>query len=191
MLTSGNHPREVAVNSGIPAGTWTIDPAHSMAGFTVRHLMSRVHGRFDEFHGTITTAEDLTRSHVTATIDLASVSTGNEMRDQDLRSPRFFNVDANPAMTFQSSAVHPHGDLWIVSGNLSLNQVTPPGCDRNRGPRRRRDRPLQGEARIGFSGRATIRRSEFGLDGLTGDGTKIIVSDLVTIELDIEAVRDR
>jgi polyisoprenoid-binding protein YceI len=85
MLTSGNHPREVAVNSGIPAGTWTIDPAHSMAGFTVRHLMSRVHGRFDEFHGTITTAEDLTRSHVTATIDLASVSTGNEMRDQDLR----------------------------------------------------------------------------------------------------------
>jgi polyisoprenoid-binding protein YceI len=50
---------------------------------------------------------------------------------------------------------------------------------------------LQGEARIGFSGRATIRRSEFGLDGLTGDGTKIIVSDLVTIELDIEAVRDR
>jgi polyisoprenoid-binding protein YceI len=190
MLTSGNHPREVAVNSGIPAGTWTIDPAHSMAGFTVRHLMSRVHGRFDEFHGTITTAEDLTRSHVTATIDLASVSTGNEMRDQDLRSPRFFNVDANPAMTFQSSAVHPHGDLWIVSGNLSLNQVTRPvaietevlGVD---------ETGLQGEARIGFSGRATIRRSEFGLDGLTGDGTKIIVSDLVTIELDIEAVRDR
>jgi polyisoprenoid-binding protein YceI len=93
-------------------------------------------------------------------------------------------------MTFQSSAVHPHGDLWIVSGNLSLNQVTRPvaietevlGVD---------ETGLQGEARIGFSGRATIRRSEFGLDGLTGDGTKIIVSDLVTIELDIEAVRDR
>jgi polyisoprenoid-binding protein YceI len=190
MTISSNQSREVAADSGITAGTWTIDPAHGTVGFTVRHLMSRVGGRFDELHSTVITAKDLTRSHVTATIDLASISTGNAMRDQDLRSPRFFNVDQSPTMTFRSSAVHPHGELWIVRGDLTINQVTRPaqieteflGVD---------ETGLQGETRIGFSGWATIRRSEFGIDGLAGDGAKIIVADSVTIELDIEAVRDR
>jgi polyisoprenoid-binding protein YceI len=115
------------------------------------------------------------------------VNTGNDMRDKDLRSPRFFNVTEHPRMTFTSTCVRQHGQQWIISGELSINDVTRPvdidteflGVD---------DTGLQGETRIGFSGRTAIRRSEFGLDGLTGDGTKIIVGDVVALELDIEAV---
>src|SRR5688500_16370238 len=78
---------------GYVAGRWQIDPLHSEVSFTVRHLMiSKVHGRFRTVEGVIVTTADPAASSVTATIDLASVDTGSEQRDEHLRSPDFLDV---------------------------------------------------------------------------------------------------
>ena len=78
------------------AGTWTIDPAHTTVSFVVRHLMSRVRGTFSEVSGQIITRPDLSGSTTAATIAVSSVRTGNEMRDDHLRSADFFEAERYP-----------------------------------------------------------------------------------------------
>ena len=86
---------------GYVAGTWTIDPVHSEIGFSARHMMvSKVRGRFNTFSGEIVTGENPLKSSVTAEIDLASIITGNEQRDQHIRSADFFEVETYPTMTY-------------------------------------------------------------------------------------------
>ena len=85
---------EAGAIPGYVAGTWEIDPVHSEVGFTARHMMvSKVRGRFTTFSGELVTGEKLLDSSVTATIDLTSINTGNEQRDQHIRSADFFEVD--------------------------------------------------------------------------------------------------
>jgi polyisoprenoid-binding protein YceI len=171
-------------------GTWTIDPVHSTVGFAVRHLMSRVRGTFSEFSGQIVTDARPARSSVTAAIGLSSVSTGFAMRDAHLRSADFFDVEHHPLMTFASTGLRPVGDAWILSGELTIGDVTRPveldleflGSDPT---------GMQGETRIGFSARGTISRRAFGVAfGLATDGSKIVIADKVELTLDIEAVLD-
>ena len=101
---------------GYVAGTWTIDPVHSEVSFVVRHMMvSKVRGRFDAFDGTITTASDPLQSTVTATVDLSSVNTGNETRDNHIRSADFFDVEKHPTMTFRSTGVRAEGENFLLS----------------------------------------------------------------------------
>ncbi|MCW2675377.1 MAG: uncharacterized protein JWR70_417, partial [Modestobacter sp.] len=89
---------------GYIVGTWDIDPSHSTVGFSVRHMMvSKLRGYFRDFTGEIVTAEDPTRSSVTATIDLSSIDTRQEQRDAHIRSADFFDVDNHPQMTFRST----------------------------------------------------------------------------------------
>ena len=95
--------------TGIPGyevATWTIDPVHSEVGFSVRHMMvSKVRGRFTNFSGEIVTAEDPTQSSVTAEIDLSSISTGQEQRDEHIKSADFFEVETYPTMTYRSTGI--------------------------------------------------------------------------------------
>jgi len=172
---------------GWVAGTWTIDPAHTTVGFAVRHLMSRVRGTFGEVSGQIVTAPEPSACTAAAEIALSSVSTGNEMRDNHLRSADFFDVERHPVMSFASTALRPADGSWVLSGDLTIRDVTRPveleaeflGTDPT---------GLQGETRIGFSARGTISRRDFGITvGLAADGTKIIVGDKVDLTLDIEA----
>lgn len=108
------------------AGTWTLDPAHSELGFSVRHLaISTVKGSFEKFDGTITTAEDGTAS-VTVTIDVASVTTNQADRDGHLRTGDFFKVDEFPTATFSSTSVSVIGEDVTVEGELTLRGVTKP-----------------------------------------------------------------
>ena len=169
------------------AGTWTIDPAHTTVGFVVRHLMSRVHGTFSEVSGQIITRPDLSESATAATITVSSVRTGNEMRDNHLRSADFFEAERYPEMSFASTGLRPADGSWLMSGELTIRDVTKPvdlsveflGTDPT---------GLQGEARIGFSARGTISRRDFGITfGLAADGTKIILADKVDIVLDVQA----
>jgi polyisoprenoid-binding protein YceI len=171
-------------------GTWVIDPAHSVVGFAVRHLMSRVRGTFSEVSGQIVTGPDRADSTATAVIGLSSVSTGNEMRDGHLRSADFFDAEHHPVMSFTSTALRPAGEAWVLSGDLTIREVTRPveldaeflGSDPD---------GLQGERRIGFSASGSIRRRDFGISfGLAADGTKIVVGDRVDITLDIQAYAD-
>ena len=174
---------------GIPAGVWTIDPAHRSAGFSIRHLMSKVRGRFDEFAGAITIGADLAGSTASATISVGSINTGVAMRDQDLRSARFFDAEQYPTMTFAGTGLYLAGPEPLFVGDLTIKEVTCPvqiaveflGFD---------ETGLQGEPRIGFSGRTTVRRSDYGVGAVTGDGAKVVVSDTVTVTLDVEAFHE-
>ena len=93
---------------GYIAGTWDLDPVHSHIGFVARHMMvSKVRGRFTSFQAQVVTADKPLDSSATATIDLSSVDTGNEARDDDLRSANFFDVATHPQMTYRSTGIRP------------------------------------------------------------------------------------
>ena len=173
---------------GYTAGTWTIDPVHSEVGFTVRHMMvSKVRGKFTSFSGEIVTGADPQDSSVTAEIELSSITTGNQQRDGHLRSADFFEVDKHPAMSYRSTGIRQQGDGHVLDGQLTLKGVT-------------RDVPLTlelngfgpdayGGTRAGFSATAEISRSDFGISWNAAiEGGGVVVSDKVTIQLEIEAV---
>jgi polyisoprenoid-binding protein YceI len=106
--------------------TYTIDPVHSTVAFSIRHFMAKVPGKFAAFSGTITVdRDDPERSSATATIDAASIDTGNLRRDNHLRSPDFFDVAKYPAMTFKSTTWERTGEhTFDVTGDLTLKGVT-------------------------------------------------------------------
>src|SRR5215472_9808341 len=100
------------------AGDYKIDPAHSSLEFSVRHLgISNVHGKFTDFAGVISYDEkDPSKSSVKVTVKTASINTGNDSRDKDLRSDRFFDVTKYPEITFESTSVKKNGDEWVAIG---------------------------------------------------------------------------
>ena len=96
--------------SKLTPGTWTVDAAHSSIGFVVRHLVvAKTRGRFGQFEGTITIAEDPLQSRSRPPSQTASVNTGDEGRDNHLRNSDFFEADKYPTMTFVSTAITPEG----------------------------------------------------------------------------------
>ena len=179
---------EATTIPGYVAGTWDIDPVHSEVGFTARHMMvSKVRGRFTQFSGELVTAPDLLQSSVTATIELTSIQTGNEQRDQHIRSADFFEVDKYQTMTYRSTGVRPEGDHYVLEGELTLKDVTKPvelTLELNGfGPD-----PFGG-TRAGFTASGEINRRDFGVNFSAPMETGgVVVSDKVTIQLEIEAV---
>ena len=180
-------PATVAI-PGYQVGTWKADPVHSEIAFSVRHLMvSTVRGRFTSYDVTIVTSEDPRGSSVAATIDLASIDTGNEPRDDHLRSADYFEVEKYPTMSYRSTSIRQTDDGWVIDGELTLHGVT-------------RQVPLTGEVngfvpdpwgaqRAGFSATAQINRRDFGIDiSIPMDGGGVVVGDKVSISLEIEAV---
>jgi polyisoprenoid-binding protein YceI len=170
--------------TGIPTGTWTIDPSHSEVGFTARHLMSKVRGLFEKFEGTIVTGENASAN---ATIDLNSINTRDENRDAHLRSADFFDVEDSGPMTFVSTKVEQGGNGLLVTGDLTIKGVTKPvtldveyfGTDTD----------PWGGTRIGFEGTAQISRKEWGVDfNIPMDGGRLLVGDKIDITVAVQAV---
>ena len=170
-------------------GVWTIDPSHTVVGFSARHMMiSKVRGRFRSFRGTVTIAEDPLRSTVEAEVDLTSVDTGDEKRDTHLRSADFFDTETHPTMTFSSTGLKPEGKGYILSGDLSVAGQT-----------RSVDFDLQfdgvetdpwGGTRAGFSAEAEISRKDWELTwNVALETGGVLVGDTVKIELDVEIVK--
>ena len=178
---------------GYVTGTWTIDPVHSEVSFVVRHMMvSKVRGRFDKFEGTIQTAADPLQSAVSATVDLSSVNTGNETRDNHIRSEDFFHVEKHPVMTFRSTGVRSDGENYLLDGDLTLRDVTRPVTFRLElngfGPD-----PFGG-TRAGFSATTEINRNDWNVSyngPIPGASNGMVLSDKVTINLEIEAVLNK
>jgi polyisoprenoid-binding protein YceI len=153
-------------------------------------MVSKVRGRFTSFSGEIVTSEEPLASSVSATIDLASIDTGNADRDTHIRSADFFEVDANPTMSYHSTAIQVDGDDYVLNGELTLKGVT-------------RSVPLKlefggispdpyGGTRMGFSAAGEINRSEFGVDfNAVLETGGFVVADKVTISLEIEAVLNK
>ncbi len=173
---------------GYVAGTWDIDPVHSEVGFSVRHMMvSKVRGRFTAYSGQIVTAENPLGSSVTAEIDLGSIQTGAEQRDNHIRSADFFDVETYPTMTYRSTGVRAQGDDYIVDGDLTLKGVTkqvPLKLELNGfGP------DPYGGVRAGFTATAEINRRDFNVNfSAPMQNGGAVVADKITINLEIEAV---
>ena len=170
-------------------GTWTIDPTHSVIGFSVRHLMvSKVRGRFGAFAGSFTITEAAEDSSVEVTVELASIDTNNADRDGHLRSADFFSVDATPQMTFRSTAVRPAGDEWAVDGDLTIAGVTKAVTLAVEAPAVLAASPF-GDTRIGFSATTSIDRREFGIEwNAPVEGGGVVVGHKVDITLEVEGV---
>jgi len=173
---------------GYVAGTWDIDPVHSEVGFSVRHMMvSKVRGKFKTFSGQLVTGAEPVQSSVTAEIDLSSIDTGQEQRDAHIRSADFFEVEKYPTMTYRSTGVRAEGDHFVLDGELTLKDVTKQVPLRLElggfGP------DAYGGTRAGFTATGELSRSDFHVDfnaALETGG--VVVSDKVTLHLEIEAV---
>lgn len=182
-------PAPTAVNvPGYVAGTWDIDPVHSEVGFSARHMMvSKVRGRFDRFEATLVTAEDPLASSVTASIDLESVNTGNQQRDDHLRSADFFETEANKTIHYRSTGLRTDGDHFVLDGELTLKGVTRPV-------------PLElevngfgpdafGGVRCGFTATGEINRSDFGVNfNAAIEAGGVVVGEKVQITIETEFV---
>jgi polyisoprenoid-binding protein YceI len=179
---------DTSIIPGYVAGTWTIDPIHSEVGFAVRHMMvSKVRGKFKTFSGELVTAENPLDSSVTAEIDLASIETGAEQRDDHIRSADFFEVETYPTMTYRSTGVRADGDGFVVDGDLTLKGVTkqvPLTLELNGfGPD-----PFGG-TRAGFTATTEINRRDFGVNfSAPMQNGGVVVADKISIHLEIEAV---
>lgn len=176
---------------GYTAGSWTIDPVHSAVGFTVRHMMvSKVRGGFTGFEGTITTAPDPLQSSAVGSVELTSITTNNEQRDAHLRSADFLHTEADPKMTFRSTALRAGGSGVVCAGDLTIRGITHPvSLDvevHGIGP------DPYGGTRLGLTATGQINRTDYGVNwnaALEGGG--VVISDKVQIALEIEAVLDR
>lgn len=173
--------------SNLPTGTWTIDPMHSEVGFTVRHLMSKVRGRFTEFSGEIVTkSENPADATVNATIEMGSVDTNNEMRDGHLRSAEVFNADNNPQMTFVSTGITGTDEAYTINGDLTINGVTRPvaldaeffGVDTDQ----------LGNTKLGAEASTKINRKDFNVDfNIPLDGGRALLGNDITVTLTVQA----
>ena len=117
------------LTAGIPgyvAGAWDLDPGHSRVGFTARHLGVRKVRGTPQVHGADRHREDPLQSSATETIDLSSVNTGDQTRDNDLRSGNFLDADDYPTMTYRSTGIRRHGADFIVDGELTVRGVSQP-----------------------------------------------------------------
>ncbi|GLW18940.1 polyisoprenoid-binding protein [Streptomyces sp. NBRC 13847] len=172
-------------------GDYTIDPAHSSIGFTVRHAMvTNVHGAFGDFEGALRLdGTDPSRSTASLDVKIASVDTGIADRDGHLRSADFFDAESFPLMTFRSTAAERvAGDRYRITGDLTLRDVTKPLTIDLEFHGSATD--VYGAERVGFEGGAEILRSDWGLTWNAALETGgVMVSDKVKLVFDISAVK--
>lgn len=168
------------------SATWQIDPNHSAAQFSVRHLgVSTVRGAFTKVSGSATyDPSDPAKTSLNATIDATTVDTRVEMRDNDLRSPNFLDVQKYPTITFQSKQVKSAGSGKLqISGQLTMHGVTKEVVLDVDGP----SAPIKdpwGNQRIGASASTKINRKDFGINGAAG-----AVGDEISITIDTELIQ--
>ncbi len=175
-------------SSGISAPeTYKIDPVHSSVAFKVRHLFSYVTGKFTKFDGTFTVDSDaVDKSSVKADVQTTSIDTGNEKRDEDLRSANFFDTVKFPGITFQSKSIKATGkDTADVLGDFTMHGVTKPltlhaqFLGKGKG--------MGGEVSGWHLTSDPIKRSDYGLNWSKAIEGTAVVGDDVEITIDIEA----
>ncbi|HMO03308.1 MAG TPA: YceI family protein [Kiritimatiellia bacterium] len=172
------------------AATYKLDAAHTTIGFSVRHMMvSNVKGSFGEFEGTIEFDEnDPSSMKASAVIQVASIDTANEKRDDHLRNEDFFDAPQFPTITFETTRVEGELPNLTLVGNLTMKGVT-----------KEVSIPVEvggpitnpwGSVIIGLSGGTTINRQDFGLTWSKAlDGGGVVVGDQVRLILEIEAIK--
>lgn len=175
----------LAVPAFAATTTWTLDPNHTNAQFTVRHLgISNVQGDFTKISGTVQLDDqDLANSSVDVTIDVNSIDTRVAMRDNDLKSEHFLNAAMYPTITFKSTKVEKTADGYKVTGNLTIRGVTKEVVLNVGTLSAARKDPMSrtGGLRRGAAASLTINRQDFGVAADPG-----MVGDEVAIQIDLE-----
>jgi polyisoprenoid-binding protein YceI len=171
------------------AGVWQIDPGHADVGFVGRHFgLTKVRGRFTGVDGAVVIADNPDRSSVEVTIDMRSVSSGDQSRDEHLRSADFFDVEHHPAATYRSTAVTVDGTSGVVDGELTIKGIT---------------RPVRlqvdylghaadpwGNDRAVFSASSRINREDWGLTwNMLLEAGGLLVSKEIILEIEVELIR--
>jgi polyisoprenoid-binding protein YceI len=174
------------------ASTWKIDPQHSAAQFSVRHLtISTVRGAFSKVTGTVEfDDQDVSKSSVDVSIDVSTVDTREPARDKDLRSEKFFDVEHFPTITFKSTKVEQTvaGKLKIT-GNLTIRGVTKEVALDVDGPTAPIKDPY-GNQRAAVNATTKINRQDFGVKwNATIDGGGVVVGDEINITIDAEMIK--
>jgi len=172
--------------------TWNIDPVHSVAEFKVKHMMiSNVKGQFTGLTGVLFLDEaGAADSRVEASIDAASISTGDAQRDAHLKSAEFFDVEKFPTLSFKSTHVTPAGGGELaVAGELTIHGVTRNVQFSVEGPTAPAKDPW-GNTRVGLSATTKINRKDFGLTwSATLETGGLLLGDEITITLDVQFVK--
>jgi len=176
------------LNSLTP-GTWNVDPSHSGLNFSVKHLMvSKVRGRFGSFTGTLEVASDPLQSSVSATANVDSISTGDQGRDDHLKSPDFFDAATFPTIEFKSTKIESDCDDFVLFADLTIRGVTKnvkfelefEGVGKD----------PWGNTKAGFTAEAEINRKDWGLEWNAALETGgVLVGEKVKLQLDIQAVK--
>jgi polyisoprenoid-binding protein YceI len=167
-------------------GRWAVDLAHSSVGFTIRHLgVSKVRGRFNSFAADVVVGASLEESSVTATIDVASIDTGNADRDAHVLSADIVDVARRPTIEFRSTRIIDTGERYDVEGELTIGAITRPitlavelgGVEEFPG----------GPRHAGFEATAQIRRKDFDIDVALPPGvSSVALGDVIKVEIDLQ-----
>ncbi len=189
-ITEAVRTGQTSSQSGLPTpGTWALDTTHTDVSFTARHLMvTKVRGRFTVTGGAVTIADDPMQSSVEATIDAASVNSGEAGRDDHLRGADFLDVEHYPTLTFRSTKVEAAADgEYELTGDLTIKDVT---------------RPVTlhleylgtvaspwGDQRAGFSASTEISRKDWGLEwNVALEAGGVVVGDKIKLNIDAEVI---
>jgi polyisoprenoid-binding protein YceI len=178
----------IAASAAAQAGTWQIDPNHTAAQFSVRHLgLSTVRGDFTKVSGSATyDPANPAKTVLSATIETASVDTRVDMRDKDVRSDHFLDVEKYPTITFQSKQTKAAGPGKLqILGDLTIHGVTKEVTLDVDGPTDA-IKDQWGNQRMGASASTKINRKDFGVNGAAG-----AVGDEITITIDVELIQPK
>jgi polyisoprenoid-binding protein YceI len=167
-------------------GRWAVDPAHSSVGFSVRHLgVSKVRGRFNAFDVDVVIGETLDDTSINASIDVASIDTGNADRDAHVLSADIVDVVRRPTIEFRSTRVADAGDHYAVDGALTIGEITHPvtlavelgGVETFPG----------GPRHAGFEATTQIKRKDFDIDVALPPGVNaVVLGDVIKVEIDLQ-----
>jgi polyisoprenoid-binding protein YceI len=177
-------PTLTATDLALKPGQWVVDKAHSRVGFSVRHLgVAKVRGYFADVDADLVVGSSLDDSAVKASIEMASIVTGNADRDAQLRGNEGLDVERHPTMTFRSTGISGEGAEWTLDGYLTIGEVTRPmSLDVEFGGIAD---SFDGTRHAGFEARGELRRKDFGLSFGTADP---LIGQVVKLELDLELI---
>lgn len=179
--------------TGAHAAWYGVDPSHSRVGFKVKHLsISTVTGSFDKYAASFEFDPDTDQlTSVIATIDPRSINTGNQRRDDHLRSPDFFGVETDTTIAFKSTEIAPLKDgKTTIKGDLTIRGVTKPVVLEAEYGGAITD--PRGNSRAAFTARGTINRKDFGVNWhQTLDGGGLVVSDEVQLVIEVEGMKQK
>ncbi len=179
----------VTTRTVLPTGTWAVDPAHSSVEFSAKHLgIATVRGVFNEFEGTFEVGEDGS-AKARGTVQVVSIDTNEDQRDNHLRSEDFFHAEVHPKLSFESTEIRPvEENAFLIHGDLTMRGVTRPIV---------LEAELQGSEvdpwgneRVGLEVRGQLNRRDWNMtfNQALGSGN-LLVGEKVTLNLDISAVK--